>query len=136
VDAVARNGARGEEGQALVVSVLFIAVGAIAIVGLRDIQDRLLDAERGRRAGEAAVEAAVAVFADAFAAHAAADPLQAMTKATSDAHAAADELSHANSGPAIDDAPVVRCGAGGVEVTLSLGGHVYRAGFAGTCSPR
>lgn len=54
-----------DAGQALVVAVLGIGIAAAAIVGLRDAQERLLAEVHARRAGEAAVEAAGAVLADA-----------------------------------------------------------------------
>lgn len=57
-----------ERGQALIVAVLGIAIAAVAIVGLRDAQERILADAHARRAGEAAVEAAGAALADAQAA--------------------------------------------------------------------
>lgn len=49
---------KDDRGQALVFAVLLLGVAAAALVGLRDAQDRILDAVRDERAGEAAVTAA------------------------------------------------------------------------------
>jgi hypothetical protein len=60
---------RGERGQALLIAALVIGLGALAIVGLRVMQDRVLAGAQTRSAGEAAVEAAAAAIADAYIAH-------------------------------------------------------------------
>ena len=132
MDAVARD----DRGQAVVVAALFIAIAALAIVGLRAAQERLLDAERVRRAGEAAVEAAVAVFADAYAANIGTEALAAMSDSSirERARAAADALSRANGGVAVDEIPAVTCGPLGAEVSVTIAGHLYRAGFDASCS--
>jgi len=56
-----------DRGQALLLAVVLIAIGAVAIVGLRQAQERILAGAGSVRAGEAAVEAASAVIADAYA---------------------------------------------------------------------
>lgn len=53
-----------ERGQALVLAVLLLALAAVAIAGLRSVSDRILEATRDDRAGEAAVAAAGAAVAD------------------------------------------------------------------------
>lgn len=53
-----------EDGQALVLAVLMLAVAAVAMVGLRSVSDGILDGVRDDRAGEAAVAAAGAAVAD------------------------------------------------------------------------
>jgi len=64
VDAV-----NGERGQALVIAALLIGIGALAIVGLRTVQERVLANALAQDTGEAAVEAAAAAVADAYAGH-------------------------------------------------------------------
>jgi hypothetical protein len=54
----------GERGQALIFAALLLGVAAVALLGLRDISDRILEGVRDDRAGEAAVEAAGAAVAD------------------------------------------------------------------------
>lgn len=129
-----------ERGQALIVSVLVLAIAAAAITGLRAAQERIISEAQMRRAGEAAVEAATAVIADAYVTALASRPpggiALALTsaQARSDARAAALAMSVANGGGDFDG-PDVRCGDRGVEVTITVGGRTYRAGFAATCSP-
>lgn len=53
-----------ERGQALVLTVVMLALAAVALVGLRAVSDRILEAARDDRAGEAAVAAAGAAVAD------------------------------------------------------------------------
>jgi len=145
VDAV-----KDERGQALVLAVLILAIAATAISGLRVAQEQILAAAREHRAGEAAVEAATAVIADAytaelrrFASSSAAplptpDVLRAITQPSvrESARAAATEVSLLNGGPLIGDASV-RCAAGLIDVSLTISGRLYRAGFTGPlCSPR
>ena len=57
---------KGERGQALVIAAVLIGIGALAIVGLRVVQDRVLANALAQDAGEAAVEAAAAAVADAY----------------------------------------------------------------------
>lgn len=61
----------GEQGQALVFAVLFLAVAAAAILGTRDAAIRIMTDARDDRAGEAAVAAAAAAVADLAVARAA-----------------------------------------------------------------
>lgn len=136
-----------EGGQALVVAVLLLGLAAVAITGLRAAQDQIVASARERRAGEAAVEAATAVFADAYAAEARAAAPSAPAFSTvaaaisaarvrEDAHAAADALSAINGGGAVG-VPSVACENGSVSVTLTVAERRYRAGFtAPLCSPR
>lgn len=135
-----------ERGQALVLAVLLLAIGAVAISGLRMAQDQILATARERRAGEAAVEAATAVIADAYVAElrrrAPNGPSPEVFAAVTDtqareaARAAAAEVSALNGGPAVP-AVVVRCAASLVEVSLTISDRLYRAGFPGPlCSQR
>jgi hypothetical protein len=120
-----------ERGQAIIVAVLFLAVAAIVVGGLRLAQEQILAAARERRAGEAAVEAATAVVADAYVAGTLAS---AATRES--ARVAATDLSLRNGGPRIDEV-AIRCARGGVEVALAVAGRQYRAGFASAeCSLR
>jgi hypothetical protein len=57
-----------ERGQAILAVVLAVGIAAVAIVGLRDAQERIVLGARAQRAGEAAVEAAAQSVADAYAA--------------------------------------------------------------------
>lgn len=123
-----------ERGQALVVVVLFLAVAAAALGGLRAAQDRILAEARARRAGEAAVEAATAVIADAYARDGAAVALG-DARVREDAHAAAVAISVANGGGEMS-APAVGCGPRGFDVAIVVAGRTYRAGFEAACSPR
>ncbi len=140
----------GERGQALVVAVLFLAVAALVIAGLRLAQDQILAVAREHRAGEAAAEAATAIAADAYAAE-----LQRVAVSTASprptpdvagvlsasgtresARVAATDLSVRNGGGAIAAVDVL-CGRGNVDVALVLNGRTYRAGFvAAECSQR
>jgi hypothetical protein len=139
-----------ERGQALVLAVLLLAIAAAAITGLRIAQEEILTVAREHRAGEAAVEAATAVIADAYTAElrrvatssasprSTPDVLRAVTDpaARDAARAAAVEVSLLNGGPTIGDV-AVRCAAGLVDVSLTVSDRLYRAGFSGPlCSPR
>ena len=55
-----------DRGQALVFAVLILGLAAAALIGLRDVQERILDAVRDDRAGEAAAAAAGMVVSDAM----------------------------------------------------------------------
>lgn len=142
--------ANDERGQALILAVLLVAIAAAAITGLRIAQDQILAAAREHRAGEAAVEAATAVIADAYTAElrrsasssAAPRPTPDVLRAITDpdvreaARSAATEVSLINGGPAIGDTSV-RCAAGLVDVSLTIAHRLYRAGFSGPlCSQR
>jgi hypothetical protein len=125
-----------ERGQAVIVAVLFLAVAAVALSGLRLAQERILAAAQARRAGEAAVEAATAVIADAYSARdAASDTAIAVAdpRALEMARQAAAAISLANGGAA-PELPVVRCAANGIDVSIFVAGHTYRAGFVASCS--
>ena len=136
-----------DRGQVLVMAVLLIAIGAAAITGLRFAQEHIVANARERRAGEAAVEAATAVFADAYAAEARASASGAPTvsevvgalsaaRVREDARAAADALSLLNGGGAVGE-PAATCANGTVSVALTIAERRYRAGFgAPLCSPR
>jgi hypothetical protein len=130
----------GDRGQALIVTVLFLAIAAAALSGLRLAQDRIFAAARERRAGEAAVEAATAVIADAYTvargsraediAAAVADP-----SAREAAREAAQAMSTANGGGGVSDVSA-QCRPRSVDVAITLGGRIYRAGFEASCSQR
>jgi predicted lipid-binding transport protein (Tim44 family) len=137
-----------ERGQALIIAVLFLAIAAVVIGGLRTAQVQILAAARDHRAGEAAAEAATAVVADAYVAElrraaastASPPPTPNVASALStpatreSARAAASDLSVRNGGGPISEV-AVRCERGSVDVTLMLNGRRYRAGFAASqCS--
>ena len=137
-----------DRGQALVVVALLFAIAAVVIAGLRLSQDAILVKARTSRAGEAAVEAATAVVADAYVAElrraAVSTPAEQpdIARVLNDpavrenARAAASDLSIRNGGGAVDDVGIA-CGAHGVAVTLVLARVSYEAGFkADECSPR
>ena len=132
-----------DRGQALLFAVVLIAIAAVAVSGLRIVQEQILATAMERRAGEAAVEAATAVIADAYAAELGRAPsrspdvLGAVTDpaAREAARAAATEISVLNAGPQIGDV-IVRCAAGLVDVSITIANRLYRAGFSGpACSP-
>ena len=118
-----------ERGQAHFIVVLALAIGAIAVVGLRMAQDRIVRDALVQRAGEAAVEAAAGSLADAYAARPEAapeipfDPLALET-----ARGAASELASINGAPGIEQL-VVLCADGRIEARLVLAGHEHHAGF-------
>lgn len=137
-----------DDGQAMVIAVLLLALSATVILGLRAAQDHIVAADARRRAGEAAVEAATAVIADTYVDElrraALASPAAApdVARAIADAgaveraRAAANELSLRNRGPIVSSV-AARCNAGSVTVALVVAGTTYRAGFeAPECSPR
>ena len=136
-----------DRGQALVIAVLILGIAATAITGLRMVQENIVASARERRAGEAAVEAATAVFADAYAveeraAASGAPPIAAVIAALSaarvreDARVAAESLSLLNGGGAVSE-PAATCANGNVSVALSASERRYRAGFAAPlCFPR
>jgi hypothetical protein len=139
-----------ERGQALVIAVLALGIVATVIAGLRVAQDRVLGQQNERRAGEAAVEAATAVIADAYLAEIrwvaastaspspTADVFGAITStsAREAARLAATTVSLANGAHEIDEV-TVRCDSARVDVALRVSAVSYRAGFAVFgCSPR
>ncbi|MBI3522430.1 MAG: hypothetical protein HY071_04930 [Chloroflexi bacterium] len=137
---------RGERGQALVVSVLLIGVGAVAVAGLLETQSRLLARVRLDRAGEAAAQAAGAVAADeqlAFVRGRAKPPLpdeeQAFARSvTVREHAltSAQELARANDAPPPDSMEVRDTGRE-LVVEVALGGRSHRVAVPKVpCCPR
>jgi hypothetical protein len=142
----------GERGQALVLAVLALALAALTIVGLREAQGRILSDARDRRAGEAAVEAAGAVLADAqldFIASlrdelgtarilpslAELDAFVTDPLVVERSRAAAAELSAANGGGVVRGLEIT-AGARTLDLTLSVGAHLQRAAIATTCCRR
>lgn len=132
-------GADDEQGQALIIAVFALAIAATAVIGLRAAQARLLTGAGDESAGEAAVEAAASVYADAaFARHRGGpsrDPGLADPAVVDAARAAAMDAARANG----RDAPVephATVGAGVIDVELRLAGRRYRADVPVTCCPR
>jgi hypothetical protein len=146
VDAV-----KDERGQALVIAAILIAIGALAIVGLRAVQDRMMENAFAQDAGEAAVEAAAAVVADAYVAqidsvrtHAFDVPrptidivgMLADPATRESARAAAADVA-AHNGAVFDGAIEARCAGATIEIELHHAGRLHRAAVqADACSPR
>lgn len=136
-----------DRGQAAIFAVFLIALAAVALGGLRLAQSELLARAVQHRAGEAAVEAAAAVVADAYASALRARlepsaPPHEMRSVLGDARlaeaarSAASELSLRNGGSGVSTVQV-ECRERAVAVTISLEGSSYRAGFAADeCSQR
>ncbi|HEU5288248.1 MAG TPA: hypothetical protein VFV20_07590 [Candidatus Limnocylindria bacterium] len=136
-----------DRGQAAILAVCLIAIAAAVMGGLRVAQTALLARAVERRAGEAAVEAATAVVADAYAAEVRArrSPSGASRDVASvvgdaitreAARAGASDMSVRNGGESVSDVAVA-CDAGAVTVTIELRGTLYRASFeAPECSRR
>lgn len=140
----------GERGQALVIAAILIGIGALAIVGLRAVQDRVLANAVARDAGEAAVEAAAAVVADAYMAQI--DRLRAhafdLPRPTADvvgmladpatreaARAAATEAA-LRDGAVFDGVVEARCVGKTIEIELHHAGRLHRAALqVDACSP-
>lgn len=130
----------GDRGQAVIIASLVLGIAAVVIAGLRLSQDAIFAHGRASRAGEAAVEAAAAVVADAYVHELrdaalrspvrSPDVARAVTGAAvrEDARAAASDLSLRNGGTSVDEVTVT-CDARGVDVVLVLRGVSYRAGF-------
>jgi hypothetical protein len=146
VDAVS-----GERGQALVLAALLIGIGALAIVGLRIVQDRVLATALARDAGEAAVEAAAAVVADAYVAQRSSVRARAFDiphptmdvagllahPATREAARAAAAEAAARNGGVLEGAVEARCRGTAIEVELRHAGRLHRAAVqVDACSPR
>jgi hypothetical protein len=145
VDAVS-----GERGQALVIAAILIGIGALAIIGLRVVQDRVLANALAQDAGEAAVEAAAAAVADAYVAQI--DALRAhafdLPRPTADvvgmladpatreaARAAAAEVA-LRDGAVFDGVVEARCVGKTIEIELHHAGRLHRAALrADACSP-
>jgi hypothetical protein len=142
---------RGERGQALLIAALVIGLGALAIVGIRVMQDRVLAGAETRSAGEAAVEAAAATIADAYIAHV--DSLRVhafdVPRPTVDvaavlanpatlegARAAAFEAAARNGG-VFEGAVDARCVGATIVIELSHAGRLHRASLpVDACSRR
>lgn len=140
----------GERGQALVIAAILIGIGALAIIGLRAVQDRVLANAVARDAGEAAVEAAAAVVADAYMAQI--DRLRAhafdLPRPTADvvgmladpatreaARAAATEAA-LRDGAVFDGVVEARCVGKTIEIELHHAGRLHRAALqVDACSP-
>jgi hypothetical protein len=146
VDAV-----RGERGQALLIGALIIGIGALAIVGLRLAQDRVLAGAETQSAGEAAVEAAAAAIADAYIAeidslrvHAFDVPRPTFDvarmlehPATLDAARAAASEAAARNGAVFDGVIKARCVGTTIEIEISHAGRQHRAALpVDSCSRR
>ena len=116
---------RRERGQALLLVAVLLGVAALAAVGLRDAQERLVAGARDQLAAEAAAEAAGAVVADLLLAGA--DPRRLVTDpaARTAAQAAADEMSALHGRSAPTDLRLVAVPSG-VEVELRLAGRAQR----------
>jgi len=140
-----------ERGQALVIAAILIGIGALAIVGLRVAQDRVLASALAQDAGEAAVEAAAATVADAYVAHL--DSLRARAfdvprptadvagvladPATREAARAAAAEAAAASGAVFVGVVEARCVGSTIEIELRHAGRRHRAALeADACSPR
>jgi hypothetical protein len=146
VDAV-----RGERGQALLIAALLIGIGALAIVGLRVAQERVLANAQTRSAGEAAVEAAAASIADAYIAqldslrvHAFDVPRPTVDvprmlaqPATLEAARAAASEAAARNGSVFAGVVEARCVGTNIEIELSHDGRQHRAALpVDACSRR
>ena len=141
----------GDRGQALVIAALLIGIGAVAVVGLRAAQDRVLASAVEQDAGEAAIEAAAAVVADAYVAHleSVRDRTFDVPRPTADvaavladpatreaARAAAGELAALN-GAVFIGVIDARCSGRTIEIELRHAGRLHRAALeAQACSPR
>jgi hypothetical protein len=140
-----------DRGQALVIAAILIGIGALAIVGLRMVQERVLAHAHDQNAGEAAVEAAAAAIADEYIVRLESVRARAFEspRPTADvlgmladpairesARAAASEAAARNGG--VFDGPIdVRCAGDSIEIELHHAGRLHRAALpADTCSPR
>jgi hypothetical protein len=140
----------GERGQALVIAAILIGIGALAIVGLRVVQEGVLENARAEGAGEAAVEAAAAAVADRYVAHL--DALRAHAfdvprptadvpgmladAATREAARAAAAEAAARNGAVFDGRVEVRCVGRTIEIELRHADRLHRAALrADACSP-
>lgn len=142
---------RCERGQALVIAALLIGIGALAIIGLRVVQDRVLANAVAQDAGEAAVEAAAAAVADAYVAqlesvrrHAfdvprpTADVVGLLADpATREAARAAAVEAAARNGEVFAGGVDARCAGATIQIELHHAGRLHRAAVqADACSPR
>jgi hypothetical protein len=109
-----------ERGQAILAVVLALGIAAIAIVGLRSAQERIVAGASSQRAGEAAIEAAAQSVADVYAVH----------------PTAATELVRENGGHGVERVELA-CIGDRIEARLVLNGYSHHAGFrAPECSLR
>ena len=142
---------RGERGQALLIAALIIGIGALAIVGLRVVQDRVLASAQTQSAGEAAVEAAAAAIADAYIAeleslrvHAFDVPRPTVDVAGMLAHPATREAARAaaaeaaaRNGDVFVGVVEARCVGTTIEIQLDHAGRQHRAALpVDSCSRR
>lgn len=140
-----------DRGQALVIAALLIGIGALAIVGLRVVQDRVLAGALAQDAGEAAVEAAAAAVADAYVAHLdalrehvfdvprpTADVVGLLARpATREAARVAAAEAAALNGAVFDGVVEARCVGRTIEIELHHAGRLHRAALqADACSRR
>jgi hypothetical protein len=134
-----------------VIAAILVGIGALAIVGLRVVQDRVLANARAQDAGEAAVEAAAAAVADAYVArldsvraHAFDVPRPAVDvaslladPATREAARAAAADAAARNGAHFDGTVEARCAGATIEIELRHAGKSHRAALqADACSLR
>jgi len=126
-----------ERGQAILAVVLALGIAAIAIVGLRSAQERIVAGARSQRAGEAAIEAAAQSVADVYAAHpTSAKELVLDPRVLESASAAAEELARENGGHGVERVELT-CAGDRIEARLVLNGYSHHAGFrAPECSLR
>lgn len=128
-----------DRGQAAIFAVMLLAIAAVVMAGLRIAQTELFAAAGEGRAGEAAVAAAIAVFADAYTDELRARQLPSPSPRPIDlvvgdsavretARVAASEMSIRNGGPPIPQVNV-RCHDGRVEAILGLARRTYHADF-------
>lgn len=140
-----------ERGQALVIAAILIGIGALSIMGLRVVQDRVLANAIAQDVGEAAVEAAAAAVGDAYVAqlgslraHAFDSPrptfdatLIVADPATRESARAAAAEAAARNGATFDGAVGIRCVGKTIEIELRHDGRLHRAALpADACSPR
>jgi len=138
-----------QRGQALVIAAVLIGIGALAIVGLRVVQDRVLANALAQDVGEAAVEAAAAAVGDAYVAelaslraHAFDSPRPTLDvarvladPATRESARAAAAEAAARKGASFDGAVDVRCVGRTIEIELDHAGRLHRAALsADACS--
>jgi hypothetical protein len=126
----------GDGGQAALALVLALAIAAVAIVGLRTAEERIVQSARAQRAGEAAVEAAAQSVADSYAARpASARNLVLDPRVVETARIAAEDLARQNGDGGVEQLKLT-CAELRIEARLILRGRIHRAGFsAPECSP-
>ena len=130
---------QGERGQALIIAIFALAIAATAVLGLRAAQVRLLMGAGDESAGEAAVEAAASVYADAQASFDRSGPSRGGwvddAAVLDAARSAAIEAARAN-GRDVAVQPRAAVHGGVIEVELTLQGRRYRADVPVSCCPR